>query len=204
MKKLLVLFVGMVMLHANLVQAQEIIPLTDTSLVITQKNGKTKVLATDTGVKKYNPNIAIRRSAMVPGWGQITNKKYWKLPLVYGALVTTGVIFFRNIDQYRDSREAYILATDGDPTNDFQIKQPYFAVKDQPDRIRVFRNSVRQNIDYSVLFFIAFWGLNVADAAVDAHLKTFDVSDELSLQFKAGYSPIANTNGVAIVLNIGK
>jgi hypothetical protein len=204
MKKLLVLFVGMVMLHTNLVQAQDIIPLTDTSLVITQKNGKTKVLVTDTGVKKYNPNIAIRRSAMVPGWGQITNKKYWKVPLVYGALVTTGVIFFRNIDQYRDSREAYILATDGDPSNDFQIKQPYFAVKDQPDRIRVFRNSVRQNIDYSVLFFIAFWGLNVADAAVDAHLKTFDVSDELSLQFKAGYSPIANTNGVAIVLNIGK
>jgi hypothetical protein len=204
MKKLLVLFVGMVMFHTNLVQAQDIIPLTDTSLVITQKNGKTKVLVTDTGVKKYNPNIAIRRSAMVPGWGQITNKKYWKVPLVYGALVTTGVIFFRNIDQYRDSREAYILATDGDPSNDFQIKQPYFAVKDQPDRIRVFRNSVRQNIDYSVLFFIAFWGLNVADAAVDAHLKTFDVSDELSLQFKAGYSPIANTNGVAIVLNIGK
>jgi len=204
MNKLLVLFVGMVMLHANLVQAQDIIPLTDTSLVITQKNGKTKVLVTDTGVKKYNPNIAIRRSAMVPGWGQITNKKYWKVPLVYGALVTTGVIFFRNIDQYRDSREAYILATDGDPSNDFQIKQPYFAVKDQPDRIRVFRNSVRQNIDYSVLFFIAFWGLNVADAAVDAHLKTFDVSDELSLQFKAGHSPIANTNGVAIVLNIGK
>lgn len=204
MKKLLVLFVGMVMLHANHVHAQDINPLTDTSLVITQKNGKTKVLVTDTGVKKYNPNIAIRRSAMVPGWGQITNKKYWKVPLVYGALVTTGVIFFRNIDQYRDSREAYILATDGDPSNDFQIKQPYFAVKDQPDRIRVFRNSVRQNIDYSVLFFIAFWGLNVADAAVDAHLKTFDVSDELSLQFKAGYSPIANTNGVAIVLNIGK
>jgi hypothetical protein len=172
--------------------------------VITQKNGKTKVMAADTGVKKYNPNIAIRRSAMVPGWGQVTNKKYWKVPIVYGALVTTGVIFFRNIDQYRDSREAYILATDGDPSNDYQIKQPYFSVKDQPDRIRVFRNSVRQNIDYSVLFFIAFWGLNVADAAVDAHLKTFDVSDELSLQFKAGYSPIANTNGVAIVLNIGK
>lgn len=204
MKKLLVLFVGMVMIHTYLVQAQDIIPLTDTSLVITQKNGKTKVMAADTGVKKYNPNIAIRRSAMVPGWGQVTNKKYWKVPIVYGALVTTGVIFFRNIDQYRDSREAYILATDGDPSNDYQIKQPYFSVKDQPDRIRVFRNSVRQNIDYSVLFFIAFWGLNVADAAVDAHLKTFDVSDELSLQFKAGYSPIANTNGVAIVLNIGK
>lgn len=204
MKKVLVLFVGILMLHMNCVQAQEIVPLSDTTLVITSKKSKTKASVADTGTKKYNPNIAIRRSAMVPGWGQITNKKYWKLPLVYGALVTTGVVFFTNVNQYKDAREAFILATDGDPSNDNLIKQPYFTVKDQPDRIRVFRNSVRQNIDYSVLFFIAFWGLNVADAAVDAHLKTFDVSEELSLQFKAGYSPIANTNGIAIVLNIGK
>jgi Family of unknown function (DUF5683) len=62
---------------------------------------------------------------------------------------------------------------------------------------------VRQNVDYSVLFFIAFWGLNVIDAAVDAHLKTFDVSDGLSLQIKPGYSPMANTNGISLVLNIG-
>lgn len=204
MKNLLVLFVGILLLHTNRVEAQEIVPLSDTTLLITNKNSKTKASVADTGTKKYNPNIAIRRSAMVPGWGQITNKKYWKLPLVYGALVTTGVVFFTNVNQYKDAREAFILATDGDPSNDNLIKQPYFTVKDQPDRIRVFRNSVRQNIDYSVLFFIAFWGLNVADAAVDAHLKTFDVSDELSLQFKAGYSPIANTNGIAIVLNIGK
>ena len=44
----------------------------------------------------------------------------------------------------------------------------------------------------------------MADAAVDAHLKTFDVSDDLSLQIKAGYSPMARTNGVSLVLNIGK
>jgi hypothetical protein len=46
--------------------------------------------------------------------------------------------------------------------------------------------------------------LNVADAAVDAHLKTFDVSDDLSLQLKPGYSPMANTTGISLVLNIGK
>lgn len=152
----------------------------------------------------YNPNVAVRRSLILPGWGQVTNKKYWKLPLVYGALGTTGYLFFRNLKQYREAKEAYILATDNDPSNDGQIKQPYYSVKDQPERIRIFRNSVRQNIDYSVLFFIAFWGLNVADAAVDAHLKTFDVSDDLSLQIKPGYSPMANTSGVSLVLNIGK
>lgn len=155
-------------------------------------------------IKKYNPNVAVRRSLILPGWGQATNKKYWKIPLVYGALVTTTVVFFKNIRQYKDARNAYILATDTIKANDIFIKQPYFSVKDQPERIRVFRNEVRQNIDYSVLFFIAFWGLNVADAAVDAHLKTFDVSDDLSLRIKAGYSPMANTNGMSLVLHIGR
>ena len=161
-------------------------------------------VAAKDSIKKYDPNVAVRRSLMIPGWGQATNKKYWKIPLVYGALGTTAFIFFRNISQYKDAKQAYILATDTFPSNDNLIKQPYFSVKDQPERIRVFRNAVRQNIDYSVLFFIAFWGLNVADAAVDAHLKTFDVSDELSLRIKAGYSPMANTNGLSLVLHIGR
>lgn len=59
-------------------------------------------------------------------------------------------------------------------------KQPYYSVRDQAGKNGTFKNQVRQNVDYSVLFFIIFWGLNVADAAVDAHLKTFDVSDELA------------------------
>jgi len=155
-------------------------------------------------VPKYRPRKAIIRSAVLPGWGQVTNKKIWKVPVVYAALGATTYLFFRNIKQYKDSKNAYILATDGDPSNDYLIKQPYFGVKDQPERIRTFRNQVRQNVDYSVLFFLVFWGLNVADAAVDAHLKTFDVSDNLSLEFKPGFSPMANTNGLSIVMHIGK
>jgi len=154
--------------------------------------------------KIYNPNIAIKRSAIIPGWGQAYNKKYWKIPLIYAALGTTAYIFRRNIIQYNDARKAYVLATDNDSTNDGQIKEPYFSVKNEPERIRSFRNDVRQNIDYSVLFFILFWGLNVADAAVDAHLKTFDINDDLSLIIKTGYSPMARTNGLSLVLKIGK
>ena len=152
----------------------------------------------------YNPRKAIIRSAMIPGWGQITNKKIWKVPLVYTALGTTTYLFFRNLRQFRESRDAYRLAVDGDPTNDYLIKQPYYTVKNQPERIRVFRNQVRQNMDYCVLFFIGFWGLNVADAAVDAHLKTFDVSENISLHFKAGYSETAGTNGLSISIPLGK
>ena len=141
---------------------------------------------------------------MLPGWGQFTNKKYWKIPLVYAGIGVPVYLFTKNLKQYKEAKNAFILASDNDPSNDDQIKEPYYSVRMQPDRIRVFRNSVRQNVDYSVLFFIIFWGLNVADAAVDANLKTFDVSDELSLQFKGGYSPLANTNGLSLVLNIGK
>lgn len=152
----------------------------------------------------YSPRVATIRSAILPGWGQATNKKYWKIPIVYAALGTTAYIFFRNVNQYKEAKNAYANAIDGNPSNDFEIPQPYYTIKDQPERIRTFRNQVRQNVDYTVLFFIAFWGLNVVDATVDAHLKTFDVSDDLSLQIKPGYSELANTNGISIVLHIGK
>ncbi|MEO7444441.1 MAG: DUF5683 domain-containing protein [Ferruginibacter sp.] len=154
-------------------------------------------------VPVYNPRIAIIRSAIIPGWGQYTNKKYWKIPIVYGALITTGVIFIKNVKTYKDAKQAYLYATDTIPGNDNLIKEPYYSVRSQPERIRSYRNSVRQNVDYSVLFFILFWGINVADAAVDAHLKTFDVSDDISMRLKAGYSPMARTNGLSLIINIG-
>jgi Family of unknown function (DUF5683) len=168
------------------------------------KKRNTNIFFPTDPAKAYNPRIASYRSAILPGWGQYTNKKYWKIPVVYAALGITGYLIFRNGKQYREARDAYTNAIDGDTSNDYQIPQPYFTIKNQPERIKTFRNQVRQNVDYSVLFFIIFWGLNVVDATVDAHLKTFDVSDDLSLQIKPGYSQLAGTNGISIVLNIGK
>ncbi len=189
------------LLFLTTIKAQEKLVVDTTGKVIFSKK---ETSLKDSTAKKYNPGIAIRRSAMLPGWGQLTNKKYWKIPLVYAGVGIPAYLFTRNLKQYKEAKQAFILASDNDPSNDSQIKEPYYSVRAQPDRIRVFRNSVRQNVDYSVLFFIIFWGLNVADAAVDANLKTFDVSDDLTLQVKPGYSPIANTNGISLVLNIGK
>ena len=194
-------FLIVLLLSSLFVAAQEKLIVDTTGKVLFAKNAVTKK---DSSNKKYNPGIAIRRSAILPGWGQYTNKKYWKIPIVYAGIGIPAYLFFRNLKQYREAKDAFTLATDADVSNDILIKEPYYSVRSQPDRIRVFRNSVRQNVDYSVLFFIIFWGLNVADAAVDANLKTFDVSDELSLQLKPGYSPLANTNGISLVLNIGK
>ena len=174
-----------------------------TDSLTSKKNSKkknTNIFSKTDTAKAYNPRIATYRSAILPGWGQATNKKYWKMPIVYAALGATGYIFFYNVKQYNLAKNAYLNAIDGNPANDYLIPQPYFSVKDNPERIRTFRNQVRQNVDYTVLFFIIFWGLNVVDATVDAHLKTFDVSDDLGLYIKPGYSQLANTNGISLVL----
>jgi hypothetical protein len=54
------------------------------------------------------------------------------------------------------------------------------------------------------LFFILLWGLNVVDAAVDAHLKSFDITPDLSLLLRPGHSELANTHGLSLVLKLGK
>lgn len=157
-------------------------------------------LLNDTGRKAFSPRIATIRSAILPGWGQIYNKKYWKLPLVYGALGTTAGIFFYNLDYYNLLRDAYILKTDNIPGNDDQIDPRFRSLSNES--IKAYRNSFRQSVDYSVLFFLFFWGLNVVDATVDAHLKAFDVNDNLSFRFQPGYSKMAGTSGLSLVFDL--
>ena len=72
------------------------------------------------------------------------------------------------------------------------------------ESLKYYRNSFRRDIDYSALFFLLLWGLNVIDATVDAHLKSFDVSPDLSFRFKPGYSDMARTSGLSLVVKIGK
>ncbi len=195
-------FFILLFLKGLILQAQNVRPIKKDSIITINTTNYKKYL--DTTLKIYNPTIAIKRSAMLPGWGQYTNKKYWKIPLVYAGIGIPAYLFFRNKKQYNEAKAAFINATDGNLLNNNQIKEPYRSVASNPEVIRSFRNDVRQNVDYSVLFFIIFWGLNVADAAVDANLKTFDVSDEVSLNLKIGHSPLAQTNGISIVAHIGK
>ena len=179
---------------------------TGTLAIAQVKSVDTLPVAKDSSKKKaaryFNPRTATIRSAILPGLGQVYNKKYWKVPIVLGALGTTAAIYLYNIDTYRSLRQSYIYITDTISANNVLI-DPLFSNL-SPTAIRSYRDSYRQNIDYSVLFFLLFWGLNVVDAAVDAHLKAFDVNDNLSLRIQPGHSKMANTNGISLVLDIGK
>lgn len=158
-------------------------------------------------VTVYNPRKAALRSALVPGLGQIYNKKYWKLPIVYGALGTSAGVFFYNFKNYKDTRFAYrvkynMRVNHTDSALFANIRSELRPLSEES--LRFYRDGFRRDIDYSVLFFVVLWGLNVVDAAVDAHLKAFDVSPDLSFQVKPGHSEMAGTNGLSLVLNIGR
>ncbi len=160
----------------------------------------------DSAMKAHSPRKAAIKSAIVPGLGQIYNKKYWKLPIVYGGLGTCGVIFAYNLAWYKRTKYAYNVLFTRDAANYGNIhpKLQIFVQAQDLERLRYYRNGYRRDIDYSVLFFIALWGLNVVDASVDAHLKSFDVSPDLSFHIKPGYSQLAQTSGLSLVLKIGK
>jgi hypothetical protein len=163
----------------------------------TDTSGK-NLLALDTTMrKKHDPRIATFRSAVLPGWGQAYNRKYWKIPIIYGALGTTTGIFFFNIKTYKLLRQAVIYRLDADTSNDSLI-DPQFASL-STESIRGYRNEYRQNVDYSVLFFLLFWGLNVVDATVDGHLKAFDVSSDISMKIQPSLNFPGNGAGISFV-----
>lgn len=158
------------------------------------------VLALDTTVrKKFDPHIATIRSAILPGWGQAYNKKYWKIPIVYGALGVSAGIFFFNLKTYKVLRQAVIYRSDTIPSNDLLIPPKYAVLS--TEALRFYRNAYRQNIDYSVLAFLLIWGLNVVDATVDAHLKGFDVGPDITLRIRPSFNLPGGTQGLSLVFN---
>ncbi len=174
------------------------------------KLGESAVLTTDTiinakstdTVKTHSPRKATIRSAILPGWGQAYNKKYWKIPIVYGALGTAAGFFIYNVKEYTDARNAYRYKVDTIPSNDILVKPKFRPV--DPEGIRQYRNGVRQNVDYSVLVFLVLWGLNVVDATVDGHLKAFEVSENLSMQVNPSFIPQTKQAAVGLVFTFGK
>jgi|SRR5687767_1141234 len=198
----------LLMLGCTLLNAQEPtdrIISKDSVVTITAPVIDNKIIVDSVSIKKHSPRVAAIRSAILPGLGQIYNKKYWKLPIIYAALgITTGV-FFYNYNNYRDTRFAYkvkynMRENGTDSALFVQIKDNLKPLSEES--LRFYRDQFRRDIDYSVLFFIIFWGLNVVDAAVDAHLKPFDVGPDLSLQVKPGHSTLAGTNGISLVLSL--
>src|SRR5450755_3332117 len=147
-------------------------------------------------------------SAILPGAGQVYNKKYWKVPIVYAALGIPAYFFFYNKSWYNKCRYALTVTINGSPPDSVAAVapalQPFVTTNDQ-NGIITYRDSFRKDQDYSVLFFLLFYALNIVDATVDAHLKDFNVTSDLSFQLKPMFIPGINpVAGVTVAFDLHK
>jgi len=143
---------------------------------------------------KIIPRVSTLHSLMIPGWGQINNRQYWKLPLVAGAFVTLGLIANYNHVRYMKYRDYYYIVSPHteDPTYvpPSTVAVPYEdgVIRDlDVNQLKRLNDGFRRNRDYTYIGIVVAWAFNVVDANVSAHLKTFDVSDDISLKIKPNF-----------------
>jgi len=143
---------------------------------------------------KIIPRVSTLHSLMVPGWGQINNRQYWKLPLVAGAFVTLGLIANYNHQRYMKYRDYYYIVSphteDPSYVPPSTVAVPYEdgVIRDlDVNQLKRLNDGFRRNRDYTYIGIVVAWAFNVVDANVSAHLKTFDVSDDISLKIKPNF-----------------
>ena len=136
---------------------------------------------------KLNPTKAGLYSAVLPGLGQFYNKKYWKIPIVWGAIGTGAGIAIWNQNQYKKYREYYIAKLNGVP-NDFLVRNPNLdkvALGNAQDRMK------RQR-DYAIAITGLIYILNIVDAVVDAHLYEGRKDPDLTFSPAVIYEEMGN------------
>ena len=141
-----------------------------------------------------NPSRATWLAVIVPGLGQIYNRSYWKLPVIYGGVLTCTYLITWNGRMYNDYRNAYHDIIDSDPnTNSYMSLFPTYDGSQSwlPSTLRSKMNSYRRTRDMSVFAMVMLYMVSAVDAFVDAHLYDFTVSDDLSLRVE----PIINSYG---------
>jgi hypothetical protein len=140
-------------------------------------------------IDPLTPAKAAFYSAILPGLGQAYNKKYWKIPVVYGAIGTSLYFYLDNNKKYNQYRDAYKRRLEGYADDDFTYLDN--------SRLITGQKFYQRNRDLSALFVVAFYALNIIDANVDAALLQFNVDENLSVR------PVIYPNDVTFKTNLG-
>ena len=134
------------------------------------------------------PTKALWLSLVLPGAGQIYNRKYWKLPIIYGGFLGCAYALTWNQMMYRDYSQAYLDIMDDDPNTKSYLDMlpPRYDITGREDQFKkIFKRKkdfYRRYRDLSAFCFIGVYLLSVVDAYVDAQLSEFDISPDLSMK----------------------
>ena len=139
---------------------------------------------------KPDPIRSLWLALVVPGGGQIYNRKLWKLPIVYGGFLGCTYALSWNNQMLRDYSQAYLDIMDDDPnTKSYEEMLPLgYNIEGREERFKtIFKNKkdhFRRYRDLSILAFAGVYLISVIDAYVDAELSSFDISRDLSIRFE--------------------
>lgn len=145
---------------------------------------------------KHSPKIATLSSALLPGLGQAYNQKYWKVPLIWGGGIALYTYFDFNNSYYHRFKLANEQIKNGIPVTDPDLE------KLSSDAISQNKDYYRQQRDRAVIFMGLLYVANIVDAMVDAHLLSYDISEDLSLHWQPTIISPHNNNYSASTVGI--
>lgn len=148
--------------------------------------------------KVFQPNAkrAGLFSALVPGFGQIYNRQYWKAPIVYALMGTTTYMAVTKNTEYQRYRKAYIARL-SNPNADDEFKNILTTTA-----IKQYQDEARQSADMMVVFTVIGYAGQIIEAISGAHLKNFDVSKDLSLKINPAIISPFNVPGISLIVFI--
>jgi hypothetical protein len=136
----------------------------------------------------HNPKTATYLG-FVPGLGQIYNKKYWKLPIVYAGFGVIGYFAFSNRNEYKKFADAYHCKLAEDPDDPETKCEDPLAQKYTLDNLKANRDYYRRNMELSFVIMGVWYILQILDATVDAHLYGWEVDEDLSVRVQPVFNP---------------
>ena len=138
--------------------------------------------------RKHSPAKATIMSAVLPGLGQVYNKKYWKVPIVYAAIGTSTYFFLKYQNDFEKYRRAYIDINDGDPYTNYHdvLLNKYLGATEAQKKqyVNTGKDLYRRWRDWAILAVVITYAMNVIDANVDAHLFYYSIDDDISLNIR--------------------
>lgn len=148
------------------------------------------------------PRQVMLKSVMVPGWGQVVNDHSWKVPVVYATLAAIAGYNLYAHSRYTGFRAAYYNSIPANTDNRFGAT-PDWVPDGQPAAVyKANRDLFRNRRDMSYVYFGLAWGFNALDAYIFAHLKDFDVSDDLSVRMRVRMLPVPGSPVLQPGLNL--
>ena len=146
------------------------------------------------------PSKAAFYSAILPGLGQIYNKRYWKAPIVWGAMGTGIYVYSYNNTEYRRARNAFKRRLAGFEDDEFfDLNGDGVGPDVSSEALQSAQENTQRDRDLALVITIALYALNIIDANVDSHLKQYNVSDDLAVDF----NPVIDINPFTNDLNYG-